>query len=710
MPTEAAQDVRALAIDRDGQIWAATREGVYWLPADRSGWQRVPARELSGPTYDITSDPAGSVWVAAWDGLYEIRERVGGRRVAGIAGSVKTVVWTRGGLVAGGPEGFYRIEGGRVFPWEPGCTRYLHRMAAEPGGTLWIATAMGLYQVRRGQGRYLLPEVDAQSIDTRGVAPGPRGEIWVASLGGVQVWRNDRLHRQFGVGEGLPSADTRCLAHAPDGSAWVGTTSGLARYDGQRWSVRQGRRWLLDNHVRDVVVEVGGAVWVATAGGVSRLAPTNLTLLAKAGHFDAALRARHIRPPGIVGSCRLQVPGDVASWEPEDDDNDGGYTALFLAAESYRYAATRDPAALASAREAFGTLEFLQQVTGTPGFVARTVVPANWTTMHDPNTRLSEKEWSEQRVKDPRDKYVPERWRPSADGRWLWKGDTSSDEITAHMFGYYVFHELAAEDDDRARVRAQVGRMVDHLLEHELVLVDLDGRPTRWGVWAPGRLNHDPDWAMERGVNSVEILSFLKLAHHLTGAAKYEAAYRRLIDEHHYDRNVLEAPNLNPAWRTYIDTELLAFAYPALLALERDSKLRRVYQRSFERWHNSIRSDGNPFFEFLYAAYARPRGAHFAGANAFLHDVPLDLIRWTMDNSLREDLRLVRSPILETIQTDRLLPPSEISYSRTDQNPRQAVQGAGGRSESDGVFYLLPYWMGRYYGWIAAPSQPAIRW
>jgi hypothetical protein len=406
---------------------------------------------------------------------------------------------------------------------------------------------------------------------------------------------------------------------------------------------------------------------------------------------------------GIVEKCRLRIPGDLTTWTPEDDDNDGGYTALYLAMTSYRYAATRDPGALAAAQRAFATLEFLQQITGTDGFVARTVIPADWKTMHDPNVVLSEKAWAGEWADDPRNKRVPIRWRPSADGRWLWKGDTSSDEITAHMFGYYIFHELAADEAHRARVRTQVTRIVDHLIDHGFLLVDLDGRHTRWGVWAPDRLNHDPDWAMERGINSVELLSYLKLAHHLTGQSKYETHYRRLIQEHHYDRNALEAPNLNPAWRTYIDTELLAFAYPALLALEKDHALRQTYLRSLERWHDSIRDDGNPFFEFLYAAYATPDQANLNGALAFLREVPLDLVRWTMDNSNREDLQPRRAPVIEAIQTSRLLPPSEICYTRTDQNPWHAVQGDGGQTESDGVFYLLPYWMGRHHGFIDAP-------
>jgi hypothetical protein len=625
LPAEAAQDVRALGIDRRDRVWAATRDGLFVLAVGQPEWQRLFASQLTGPLYDLALDSSGSVWVAAWNGLYQVREGI--CRIAGIDTPVRALACATDLVVTGGPVGFHRIADERLESWDPGCTRYLSRIHAGPDNTLWFATSMGLYRFRDGHGRYLTPDFNQLSADIRDVATRPTGEAWAASLGGVLVFRNDRLRQRFSPDDGLPSADVRSVAQAPDGSMWIGTSLGAARFDGERWSVRHGRRWLLDDDVRDIAFDSTGTAWVATGKGVSQLAPTNLTLAAKADRFGSILRARHIRPPGIAEKCRLRDPGDVTTWQPEDDDNDGGYTALYLAMESYRYAATRDPEALAAAQRAFATLEFLQHVTGTDGFIARTVIPADWKTMHDPNVTLSESDWAEEWTSDPRNKRVPVRWRPSADGQWLWKGDTSSDEVTAHMFGYYVFHELAADAADRARVRTQVVRIVDHLIQHGYVLVDSDARHTRWGVWAPERLNHDPDWAMERGINSIEILSFLKLANHLTGDSEYERHYRRLIDEHHYDRNALEAPNLNPAWRTYIDIELLAFAYPALLELEQNQALRRTYQQSFKRWHDSIRNDGNPFFEFLYAAHADPRQANLNAALAFLRDVPLDLVR-----------------------------------------------------------------------------------
>jgi len=195
----------------------------------------------------------------------------------------------------------------------------------------------------------------------------------------------------------------------------------------------------------------------------------------------------------------------------------------------------------------------------------------------------------------------------------------------------------------------------------------------------------------------------LKLAAHVSGDDRYRDAYRRLIEEHGYARNVAEAPNLNPAWRTYIDFELLAFAYPALLKLETDPALHRVYRASLERWHRTVRHDANPFFEFVYADLAGTRGANLEGARRFLRETPLDLVRWNIDLTTREDLGIRRAPEVEHWQTARLLPPAEIGYSRTDQNPWRARQGEDGRSESDGVFWLLPYWMGRHLGIVPAP-------
>ncbi|MBL9135844.1 MAG: hypothetical protein JNK85_08255 [Verrucomicrobiales bacterium] len=699
LPNPRAQEVRQLAVADGSRVWAATADGVYVLLGSTQTWSKPASAESAAPAFCIAPafSAPGEVWVGAWNGLYRANsDRLW--RAAPFQGPVSAVVEAPKGIVyVGGPDGYFRWDGTSWMALPKGPTTQVSQLALDPEGSLWAATGMGAFQWRGDGAEYVRAPLDQASAAIRGLGWGTDGEQWLATLGGIQIFRGKRWVGLITPDAGLPSADIRRVCHNPNGTWWVATDQGVARKSGKTWSVRRGPRWLPADNARDLVLDAQGAAWIGTDHGVGRIATALMSLEDKAAHFHAILEARHVRPPGIVEKCRLRVAGDTSTWEPMDDDNDGGYTAIAMAMESYRFAATRNPAALAAARRAFAACEFLQRVTGTSGFLARSVVPKDWKEMHDPNEEISPEAWAEQRVNDPRDKRVPVRWRASSDGQWLWKGDTSSDEITAHFFGYYIFHELAADAEDRLRVRQQVCRIVDHLIENGYVLRDLDGQPTRWGVWAPDRLNADPNWAMERGINSVEILSFLKLAYHVSGDAKYADHFLQLYDGHNYRRNVLQAPNLNPAWRTYIDMELLAFAYPALLALEKDAARRGVFLDSFERWHQAIRGDGNPFFEFLYASYRHRRHARLDAAQAFLVDTPLDLVRWSVDNTRREDLRLVRFPEVERWQTSRLLPPSEIGYSRTDQNPWLSQQGEGGLSESDGVFWLLPYWMGRHH-------------
>ncbi len=121
----------------------------------------------------------------------------------------------------------------------------------------------------------------------------------------------------------------------------------------------------------------------------------------------------------------------------------------------------------------------------------------------------------------------------------------------------------------------------------------------------------------------------------------------------------------------------------------------------------TVENDWNPYFNFTFGLIG---GKNFQLDQSieFLRDQPLDLVQWTVDSSKREDLSLVRFPMLEPLQTSRMLPPSERGVMRWDKNPWNTISGdfhdSSGRLESCGVFWLLPYWMGRYYEYIDAPE------
>ncbi len=694
----AANDVNTICVDSHGDVWVGTQVGVYRLRAGGQQWRRMTPEFAIGPVFDIYRDSQDVIWVGAWDGLYRASPE-GLLKIDAIDAPI-AAIGEEGGILAFGPDGMWK-NSGRTWQHAPLSTsRAVRAAVSDAAGGFWLVTGMGLYRAQGENWRLFQLQDELLSPSLEEAACADNGDLWVGGLGGVSVLRHNLLVKTLTSNDGLPSTEVKCIERAPDGSMWVGTKLGIARFYNGEVSVRHSRRWLLDDDVRDICFDVQGAAWIATAKGVSVIHRKMMTLAQKDAHFYQVCLARHRREPGIVERCFLSVPGDTSTWKPRDDDNDGQYTSMYLAMESFRYAATKSDQAKADAKKAFDALKFLQTVTETDGFVARTVIPATWRRMNDANRTFTPAEIATIRVDNPREKIVEQRWRPSHDGTWLWKGDTSSDEITGHMFGYLFYHDLVADTKEKKVVAAHICKIVDYIIDGGYVLRDIDGEHTKWAVWAPEFLNDNPDWRQERGINSVEILSYLKLAWHVSGDDKYQRAYEKLLYENHYAENVRRAKTTNPAWRTHIDDELLALAYPALLLYEKNPALRALYLESFEQWYAEAGKDCSPYFNFTYAAFSGQEDPRFDCSIEFLTDTPLDLVIWQVDNSRREDVTLVRAPEFEQWQTARWLPVDENSFFRWDDNPRVANRGAGGHLESDGVFWMLPYWMGRYYGFI----------
>jgi hypothetical protein len=477
---------------------------------------------------------------------------------------------------------------------------------------------------------------------------------------------------------------------------WVGTNTGVVRFkaDGTH-SLRFSRRWLLDNKVNDIAFDHDGNAWVATAGGVSAIKTKRMTLAEKQDYYYGILMRRHIREPWIAGQCHLTVAGDTTSWHPEDDDNDGEYTGNYLAMESFRYAATGDSDAREKAKKAFHFLKLEQDITGGDGYFARSIVPVAWKdNIHDGNRTYTGQELAESAVEDPRFKPVEIRWHPSADGKWLWKGDASSDEWCGHMMGYYFYYEFAADEAEKMLLKQHLAALADHLIAHDYTMTDVDGTHTHWAVWSPDLLNHDPEWMPDRGENSMELLAFLKLAYYITEDEKYQQHYLDLIHKEHYLENMATIPGQNPAWFIYFDVTMQAYLYPILLHCEKDPTLLAFYQHHMDAFMARRANDHNPLINFLYC-YARNKKAQQQASLDFLRDTPLDLVDWHIDHTIREDVRLVRSVMLDQVQVSELQPPSMRATVRWDANPWEAVSGSP-NTEREPVFWLLPYWMGRY--------------
>jgi hypothetical protein len=709
LATPAENDVRAVAFDAAGNLFAATGAGVRCL--DAGHWKAPEGGIDLGPTHTLYLDPEGALWVGAWNGLYRVTpERV---TPAGIEGTPISAITSRKNpdgtetLFAAGPDGIRRRDHGAWTLLAGNWQSIIGAILPADGDRLWIGTASGLYLqdlsgAHPATVRYGKPDVLLSSY-INALRPLPDGTTGIASTGGIDLYRGTKRVLALSAQQGMPNRQARSLVSDPDGRLWIATKLGVIRYDHGRWSLRNSRRWLSSDDARDVAIGPDGTAWVATAAGVDAIRRRQMTLADKAGYYLQMLRARHIRPPGFVGPAVLLTPGDLSRSFIEDDDNDGEHTGEYLAMESMRYAVTKDPAARANAKVAFHALVALREITGTDYFIARAMLPIETPPRHEVERTFTPEEIAETHRTQSREKIIEKRWVPSADGKWLWKRDASSDEVDGHMFGYSTYYDLAADDDEKRLVADQVDRLIGGILDHGYLLQDIDGKGTRWANWSPASLNGDANWNEERPGNSVELIAYLGVAYHITGKQRYLDAARTLITKDHYDRNMLATRYSTPAEHSHVVDQLLATVYPNLFTHLPLPSLQQTALTSIRRWHEGVVKDGIPLYDFVYNRFSG-RETPLAGAVEQLRDWPLDMIEWTVDNSKREDVQPDLTPGQDEGLLTRILPRSEMGLCMWDQEPYRAVIGRDGQREDRPNDWLLAYWMGRYYGLLAAPA------
>ena len=691
----AENEIRSIAVDDASNIWVATAAGIYMKRHKLAEWTNMISGDDKGPAYTVITDDAHTVWLGTWNGAYVFKNNTL-LKIPGTTGPVSALCAAGKELYAFGPKGVWVYSQNRFSKKDYVIARSIRDAVADAGNGVWVASDVGLYHIANNNRRHFIDTATLISAYTKGLAFDSKQRLWVGGLGGISILQNNSKVQTLQPANGLPSIYVNCVESSHDNRMWAGNEVGIVRYAPYgSYTLRFGRRWLLNDKVTDIAFDKEGNAWIATAKGVSAIKRKKITLAQKQDFFYDIMMKRHIREPWIAGPARLKDPEDVSNWQPEDDDNDGEFTASYLAMECFRYAATQSKDAKEKAKKAFEFLKLLQTITNTDGFFARTIVPAGWgNNVHDPNKKYTERELAEELVKEPRFKPVENRWRKSKDGKWLWKGDTSSDEWCGHMMGYYFYYELVADEKEKKIVAAHVARLADHLISHNFNMVDIDGTHTRWSVWSPDKLNRDPEWIPDQYQNSMELLTFLKLAYYMTGNAKYQEHYLRLIREEHYLENVAKIPEQNPAFFIYFDVILQAYLYPILTGCEKDTELLAFYEKHFDNWMGKRKNDKSPLINFLYC-YARNKKVELTSSVEFLTDTPLDLVNWRFDHSKREDVKMVHKPVLDDLQVSELPPASIRTAVRWDKNPWSAINGYPD-IEREPVFWLLPYWMGRY--------------
>lgn len=643
-----------------GAVWAATAKGTYRFAGDT--WTRVDEQSATDFCLHL-----GQVHVATRDNVFRFE---GGKFV-----NIR-------------PEGGYLSTDTTVLMED------FTQVLADPvqiGPLERIASYSGtLYLLRPGRlalldGKTFFPE----PMDW-GTLPSPvtrdmvslGSRLYVATDRGAAVLRGMAMTTLRGS-DGLQYEDTTCLAEGFDGDLWIGTSKGAIRKTGDSYHYFGAQHWLPGDHVRDIAVG-DRVVYIATDNGLGIIRYEPYTLAKKAADFERELDAWGFKRLGFIH--KLYWAGDKDGWLREISDNDGGNTAHYLAAMTFKYAATGDEKARQEALEAFKAMIWLDDITGSPGFIARAI----WSVQGDKGERATRGSGG-----------LPAKWYPTKDGLWIWKGDTSSDEVNGHYFSVCLFHDLAAKGPEKDRAARHIANITSHIIDNGWLLRDMDGKPTRWGRWDPAYLQR-PYGYESRGLNGMEALSYVEAAYALTGDLKYQAGLEQLRKWRYPTYVVRQKMTFPPDSIATWDDELAFWCYYTLLSYARDPELRSTYLRSLERSWEVLRMQQLPFFNFIYGAFTG-NDCEAPQAIQHLREWSMDLINHNYRNSHRSDLTPQPGYVPYGGGT-RAISPRE---SEAKWGSRSALQYDGGEN-SQGVTppigWLEDYWMGRYYGFIEAPE------
>lgn len=663
--TGAPANVRKVQALADA-LWALAENGVYRFAGDQ--WQRVDERSFVDLCLHL-----GIVHGATRDDVYRFENGafVSIRPEHGYLSHDSTVMMEDGTQVLSQPVQIGPIDhiasySATIYVLRPGRLALFDGEAVIPDPIDWGMLPSRMTRDMLAQGSRLL----------------------IATDRGVGVLRGMAMTALQGK-DGLPYEDTTCLASGFDGDLWIGTTRGAIRKLDGEYHYFGAYHWLPGDYVHDIAVG-DHVVYIATDKGLGVIRYEPYTLLKKAAYYERHIHEWGHKRLGFVH--KLYWGGDQKGWVREVSDNDGGHTAHYLAAMSFKYAVTGDEQARQEALDAFQAMIWLEEITPIPGFIARAI----WSTRGDLDKRHEQGSGG-----------LPAKWYPTEDGLWYWKGDTSSDEADGHFYSVSIFHDLAAKGAEKARAKEHVARIATHIIDNGWVLRDMDGKPTRWGRWDPEYLLR-PYGFESRGLNGMEAQSFMQTAYALTSDAKYEQAFQQLLKWRYHTYTVRQKLVFPPDVVVPWDDELAFRAYYPLLKYTQDPKLRSIYLRSIERHWEVMRMQHVAWFNFTYGALTG-NDCEADRAVRYLREWPLDLRNHSYHNSHRADLAPEPGYVPYQGGT-RGMSPRETEAERGSCSTLNYDGGANGMTVTEPTSWLEAYWMGRYHGLILAPTvtDPAL--
>jgi signal transduction histidine kinase/ligand-binding sensor domain-containing protein len=275
--------VTDLLEDREGNIWLATLTGLDRF--HQASVTTISLRDgLSGSvTASVLAASDGAVWFGTDAGLDRWKDgRVTHPRMH--ASSSQDIVGSlfedsRGRIWASLHRGLVTIENGRIRPIDGFPSGYVHAIAEDARGDIWIADQeRGLYQLRDKRIVALVPPATLGGRTVRSLAADPTGDgVWIGFFqGGVAHLTDGRVEVSYGIQDGLAQGEVSSLRFDRDGALWASTQGGLTRLSRERIATISSANGLPCDAVHWSIEDDLHSMWVYTTCGLARIAQAEI--------------------------------------------------------------------------------------------------------------------------------------------------------------------------------------------------------------------------------------------------------------------------------------------------------------------------------------------------------------------------------------------------------------------------------------------------
>ncbi|HVI10300.1 MAG TPA: two-component regulator propeller domain-containing protein [Candidatus Binatia bacterium] len=277
-PELAGEAITGVLEDREGNLWVGAMATPHpgRLCSIRAG--SIQCQGADGTfgigVFCLHEDVKGNLWVGVVNGFW--RWKPGASQFFSMPNDIHDFGEDEVSLLIPTQAGLGRLVEGRIEPYRvPGLPAHFvsDRLLRDRDGGLWIGTYdRGLVHLHRGKAEVFSPEDGLSGPLVLNLLEDREGNIWVASSGGLDRFRENAIPN-LSTKQGLLHSSIHSVLATEDGSVWISTANGLNKWkQGQVSAFGSGSATVrsdgkLNGKTADSFFQDSrGKIWVSTAG------------------------------------------------------------------------------------------------------------------------------------------------------------------------------------------------------------------------------------------------------------------------------------------------------------------------------------------------------------------------------------------------------------------------------------------------------------